>query len=171
MKKSIIFLLTALIIPILSLCSCHRFETLNVRIFTDIKECRSINSDNAEVTIFENPEKDKYLQKLEYQDYFGCEYVSDDFSFELFAYEFSSNDVAMNYYSNATGKQTDPNPTFSDSTGMSLFKRIVLKDNKVFFLMCRKSDKEKVLEFINSHFSEDIVVQGKLVQTEIRVQP
>ena len=134
-------------------------EEIDIHIFSDINECQNITnlkSDNADVEIYDFPKKDKNIKKLKYQEFFGCKYTSDDFSFELFAYEFSSVDMAMSYFINFTGKENDPNPTFCDSSGMFWFERIVVKENKAYAVRCKKEYKDKMIELINSCFKEEI---------------
>ena len=138
-KLLLIFLL------LFSLCSCKTIE-IDVHMFSNIKECQVIESlnDNANVKIIASPDEDKYFKDLQFQNFFGCEYTSDDLTFELFAYEFSNADMAMSYFENSTGKGEDPNSTFCDSTGMLWFKRIVVKENKAYAVRCKKEYKEKM---------------------------
>ena len=159
-KLTVSFLLIFLLL--FSLCSCRTFE-IDVNIFSNIEECKDIEnlkSDNADVEIYDSTMEDKYLKNLKFQGSFGCKYTSDDLTFELFAYEFSSVDMAMSYFKNSTGKGNDPNPTFSDSSGAFLFERIVIKENKAYAVRCKKDEKEKLIDFLNSWFSVDVITQG-----------
>ena len=116
--KNILFLIT--ILSLINLCSCKDFEP-NLHIFSDIQECKKIEnlkSKEAEVEIYDSPKADDNLKKLEYQEFFGCEYKSDDFSFELFAYVFESEDVSMDYFENVTGKDINPKPSSLTIRGM-----------------------------------------------------
>ena len=156
-KKYIIFLI--MIFSLLNLCSCKTHE-VDVHIFSNIDECKSIKnlkSDDAKITIYDSPKKDNSLKKLEYEEWFGCKYNSENFSFELFAYEFASSEIAMEYFENDTGKDSDPNPTFTDSTGTFHYERIAVSENKAYTIYCKSKDKEKVIEFLNNLFSEEIV--------------
>lgn len=142
----------------LCLTSCKSDETV-VHIFSNIEECESIlelKSEDANVKVYDSPVKDKYLKKLEFEYFFGCRYSSQSFSFEIFVYEFPDSATAMKYFKNINGKGKDPNPTFSDSTGMTKFDRTVIKDNKAFRLNSSKKDKKKVIEFINSCFTDRV---------------
>lgn len=142
----------------LSLCACGPLE-IDVHIFSDMDECLSIESmkaDEAEVDIFDPTKKDWNLRGLEVEESFGCKYVSDDLTFTLYAYVFADSDLAMEYFENETGKDRDPNPTFSSSSGMGSYRRIAVSENKAYLVRCSKSDSEDVIEFLNSRFSEEI---------------
>ena len=120
----------------LSLCACGP-RGIDVNMFADMDECLSIESikaDEAKVEIFDPAEKDKNLKKLEVEESFGCKYSSDDFTFKLYAYIFPDSDSAMKYFENETGKDRDPNPTFSDVSGMSQYRRITVSENKAYIV-------------------------------------
>lgn len=143
------------VLLIFGLCSCQ-FTEAEFHIFASIEECESISTENSvdtEVTIFKSIEEDPYLKELEFLAWFGCEYSSEKLSFELFAYEFLSNDIAMDYFENVTGKDNDPNPTFLDSSGNKYFSRIVVSENKAYIVTCEKTQKDALIAFLNSHFS------------------
>ena len=143
-----------------SLCSC-KMEEIDIHIFSDINECQSIiqnNTNSAEIEIYSS-EKDKNLKNLEYDDYFGCKYTCDGYSFEIFAYNFIDSDTAYQYFENITGKRNNPNPTFSDNSNLSDYRRVVINKNMAYTVYCKNQYKEKVLEFINEIFSLDIKKQ------------
>ena len=153
-NKFIVFL--TILLLFLNLCSCKTIE-VDVHMFSSIEECQNIKSlKSNNVEIYDFPTGDKYLKKLKFEEWFGCKYNSDDLTFELFAYVFSSNEHAMNYFQNVTGKVNDPNPTFLSSAGMSSYSRIVVSENKAYVVYCKKNAKENVIKFINSWFSVDI---------------
>ncbi len=142
----------------LSLCACEPLE-IDVHIFADMEECLNIEimeADEAEVDIFDPTKKDWNLRGLEVEESFGCEYISDDLKFTLYAYVFPDSDLAMEYYKNETGKNNDPNPTFSSSAGMNSYIRIVVSENRAYIARCSKSHSEKLIEFLNSRFSEEV---------------
>lgn len=151
-NKLVLFLI---ILLLLNLCSCKTFE-IDVHIFSSIEECQGLKADNAEVKIYEDTNDDKNLKNLEFQEFFGCKYSSDDLSFELFAYVFSNPETAMRYFANKTGRTNNTNPTFLSSGGMSYYSRIVVSENKAYVVYCKNSDGEEVIKFINSCFSVDI---------------
>ena len=156
MKKLLIF--AVIFILVLGLYSCGSFE-VDVHIFSDIEECQgiqSLKSEDAKVIIFDSPEEDKYLNDLQYQKFFACEYTSDDLNFKLFAYEFANAEKAMEYFKSATGKENDPNPTFSNSSGMGWYERIVVNKNNAYSVCCKTVHKDKMSEFLNSCFTIEI---------------
>ena len=160
MRKRItqFIILCFLFLFILNLCACKLSE-IELRMFSNMEECNQINElkvNDAEVEIYDSALKDKDLNDLAFQEYFGCKYTCDDFSFTLFAYEFSDSDVAMAYFENVTGKETNPNPTFSDSSGIGSFRRIVVAENKAYTVYSKNDDKNEVIEFINNWFSLDV---------------
>ena len=127
--------------------------------FTNIKECQKMiesKSDDVQIQTYDCTIVDENISNLEFEQSFGCKYISDEFTFLFFAYEFSNDDLAIEYFENVTGKKGDPNPTFLDSSGMSKFNRIVVKGNRAYTVRCKKKDKERVLEFLNSCFSEKV---------------
>jgi len=148
-----------IILLVFNLCSCRTFET-DVHIFSNIEECQvieSLNDDSSYVKTYSSPDEDENLKNLQFEEFFGCKYTSDDLDFELFAYEFSNADIAMSYFKNLTGKENDPNPTFCDSSGMFWFKRIVVKENNAYTVLCKKEYKDKMIEVINGCFKEEII--------------
>lgn len=161
-NKFIIFLIFLLL---LNLCSCKTSE-IDVHIFSSIEECQGLKDDDSEVKIYEDTNDDKNLKNLEFQEFFGCKYSSDDLSFELFAYVFSNPETAMRYFVNKTGRTNNTNPTFLSSGGMSYYSRIVVSENKAYVVYCKNSDSEEVIKFINSRFSVDITDDiGKTAKT------
>ena len=149
---SLIFLL------LFSFCSCRNFE-IDVHMFSDIEECNKIvSSKENEVQIkYLSIEEDKNSKDLNFDKFFGCEYISKQINFKIFAYVFENDDIAMQYFYNETGIKTELNPTFNSSSGMFWFERIVVKDNKAYLIRCKKEYEEKVIEFINSCFKEEII--------------
>lgn len=151
--------ISIILLLLLSLCSCKTNE-IDVHIFSDMEECQEIKgleSDNIDLEIYDSPVEDKYLKKLEFQEFFGCKYSSDDLTFELFAYVFSNIENAMEYFENGTGVSSDLNPNFISSAGISSYSRIVVSENKAYVVYCKKADKENVINFLNSCFSVDII--------------
>ncbi len=129
--------------------------------FSTMQECQDIVSlmtDSVDVKVYCPEDKnDEYLSDLTFEQFFGCYYISDDLSFEIFAYTFPSEQYAVNYFAYVTGKNNVPNPSFSDNTGLKSFRRIVVCENKAYALYCQKADKEKAVDFINGIFSDKIL--------------
>lgn len=147
-----------MLILLLNLYGCMNAE-LNVNIFSNIEECEKIstlNQSQANIQIYDMPTKDTRLKELEYQEFFGCKYIHEDYSFELFAYEFLNSDIAMAYFKNETGKGADPNPTFSDRSGIFSYRRIVVNNNMAYIVTCKNIHKDKVIDYINTCFSVNV---------------
>lgn len=145
---------------LLSFCSCEISDP-QINMFANIGECQNIEllkSQDAKVEIYDLPERDRALKDLEYEEFFACKYTSKDFKFEIFAYVFSNEEDAMQYFENETGKTDDPNPTYSISSGMNSYSRIIISGNKAYTVNCKKSKSEQVVAFINSCFSKRIIV-------------
>lgn len=143
---------------LICLCACNAPE-VQICMFSNIAECNNIDfvkAPEAEITIYDTPAKDENLKKLEYDAFFGCLYSSNDVSFELFAYEFYSTEAAVTYFENTTGKVGTVPISYSSSTGMISYRRIVTNENMAYTVRCKPEDKEMVLGFINSWFSVDI---------------
>lgn len=156
MSKKI--LIGVLILVLSCLCACG-IEPLDVHIFADINECQRIQTlmtMDAELKVFTSPQEDKHLKDLEYQEFFGCEYSSEELAFELFAYEFANGDTAITYFKNATGKENNPNPTFSNSSAMGVYDSVVVNGNKAYSVRCKATQKEKVTEFLNGIFTAEV---------------
>ena len=154
--KCIILCLIQLLL--LNLCACRNHE-INFRIFANIEECQKINSfksEYADVEIYDSPARDKHLNNLEFLEWFGCKYTSEDCTFEIFAYEFLDSGIAMAYFKNVTGKEHNPNPTFSQSTGLRFYESIVVSGNRAYSIYGNKYDKANIIEFLNNWFSETI---------------
>jgi len=75
---------------------------------------------------------------------------------EIFAYEFENWQNANEYFENVTGRHNENRMTFSDVSGMSEFRRVVLYDNKSYLVCSGVKDREKVIEILNSIFSIDL---------------
>lgn len=154
-------LLICVLVPIFLLSGCENSNksSYDLHIFSKIEECQNIQNSkfhNIDIKIYDSPEEDENLKELKYREFFACKYTLDDLTFELFAYVFEENNIAINYFKNVTGKENNLNPTFSDNSGMFSYRRIVISDNKAYLVSCRKKDKENVLKLINSSFTEQV---------------
>jgi len=147
-----------IILYLLSICSCKNI-TPEIYIFSNIDECKNIEKYKKADAIIENydsPENDSNIKDLNYENFFGCNYSDSDINFEIFAYEFNNYETAKLYFKNETGKSTDNNADFLESTGMTKSKRIVIYDNRAYYIQTEKENFEKVKEFINNCFTEKI---------------
>lgn len=156
MKKICAFILIFSLV--FAFCSCGKALKIDVHMFSDIEECNNIVSskENEAQINYLSAEEDKNSKDLKYEEFFGCKYICEELSFEIFAYSFSNSELAMDYFKNVTGKKNDPNPTFSDNSGGKFFNRVVVSDNKVYNVRCGKKCKESVIDFLNGVFSIEL---------------
>ncbi len=158
-NKTCVFLIFLVAIScVLGLCSCKNIQ-VDVHMFTNMQECQNIlnfKSDTADIKIYDSSTEDDHIKDLKYEEFFGCKYICEELSFEIFAYSFSNSELAMDYFKNVTGKKNDPNPTFSDNSGGKFFNRVVVSDNKVYNVRCGKKCKESVIDFLNGVFSIEL---------------
>ena len=115
--------------------SFRNFENNDFYIFESIEECEKIETLNfteQKITKYENPEKDKKLKSLQYEAFYGAKYESKEVDFEIFAYEFATEEDAESYYKNATGKDPTSKSSFSSSWGVSNAYFEVIYYNKVY---------------------------------------
>ena len=156
MKKICAFILIFSLV--FAFCSCGKALKIDVHMFSDIEECNNIVSskENEAQINYLSAEEDKNSKDLKYEEFFGCEYISEQINFKIFAYVFESDDIAMQYFYNETGIKTELNPTFHSSSGMFWFERIVVKDSKAYLVRCKKEYEEKVIEFLNNQFSIEL---------------
>ena len=142
---------------VISCCSCG-FKGHVYYIFSDISECDKIDEqkqENAEITLLETS-TDKYLKDLCYIDSFACDYSSSELKFTIYAYEFSSNEDAMQYFENTTGKSNQPDTSYSASKGMFNFKLEVVDGNKAYRVTSPLKYDEELLSFLATVFSIEI---------------
>ena len=154
MKK--LLAIVVLIMAVL-LCSCSA-KGYAFYIFSDISECEQIleqKHDDAEITVYDTPD-DKYIKDLEYVNFFACDYSSSELEFEIYAYEFSSKEDAMQYFTNVTGKSNQPERSFSSSKGMFSFKVEAVDGNKVYRAVSPFYDDNDLLSFLKEIFSVEI---------------
>lgn len=138
MKKAhrliLIALVLALILILLVVNSVSLFHA-EYYIFADIHDFPSIMEESPEdITInqYDSPEKDKYLKKLPYNDFFAADVSGKDYKFQIYAYEFESAESAGKYFENATGKKSEWDKNFLESGGLTGSKIIVLDDTRVY---------------------------------------
>ena len=144
-----------LLLILLSLCSCLD-TNIEVYIFDDITECQNIitnKSDDVDIEVYETPNSDKYLKDLEYEDFFACKYVCDDFEFEIFAYEFVDSDTNKQYFENVTDRTSERYSDFLSWGGISNYSSVVINGNNAYIIHSSTSNKNKVTKFIATVFS------------------
>ena len=128
MKKNIKILLVFLIIFFLAgTLSSCGPKDYEIYIFTELSEC------------------------------YACNYSSSELQFDLFAYEFPTQETAKKYFKNATGIESTKTTNFLGSSGSSRYQLTVIKDNLAYTFHTRASDEEKATSVINQLFSEKII--------------
>ena len=65
--------------------------------------------------------------------------------------------MAKKYFKNETGKNDELEINFSNSSGMGSFRSIVIDGNRAYCIYCKDSDSLKVVEFINSIFTKQLI--------------
>ena len=128
--------------------------------FSDLSECSAIEAENAEgveITVYDSPDKDKYIKDLAYTNFYACTYSSAELQFHLFAYEFSDQATAQAYFANATGQDATRTPFYLDWRGLTTYERIVINNNLAYTVRAKASDRDAVIEIINRIFSEEII--------------
>ena len=154
-KNKIILSILCFFALLFQLCGCI-FEFSPIYIFADISECENIEKlkhEDAIITVYDTPEKDKNAKGLEYEKFFAAEYDSSELEFEIFAYEFKDGDTAKKYFRNETGKKDDRDINFSSSKGMFGYILIVINDNMAYSALSSSADADELEDFLANVFS------------------
>ena len=109
--------------------------------------------DDAQIQIYESPDKDKNIGNLSYEKYFGAYYSSSELDFEIFAYEFENKDDAKLYFNQVTGKDEQRDQSFSASGGAITYRQVVLDGKNVYAAYSSSGNSEKLQEFLGTVFS------------------
>lgn len=106
-----------------------------VYIFESIEECHKISEldySGKVVTIYDSPDKDECIEDLRYTAFYGAKFRSYELNFEIFAYEFSSENEAREYYMNVAGMSPSANPCFLSSGGLFSSKILVINSKNAY---------------------------------------
>lgn len=165
MKK--IFLVVIIIIVLFSLCGCveNMVKTMfnivgmndNVCIFSEISQLEQIEESflkYGDVERYQSSDKDKYLKKLSYNNFYAAEYQCEDFEFEIYAYEFESITVAENYYENVVGNTPPINPEYSSSGNFINKSLLVIDGSNVYLAKYPYKYRQEVESFLASNFEK-----------------
>ena len=128
----------------------------DVCIFEDIGECENLENSadpGTSVERYEGSEKDARSEGLSYSDYYGAMYSSPELRFEIFAYQFSSEEDAEKYYMNATGRACEDGTDYFVSSGFPHYSIVVLDGRKAYFAECFALNAPKMHEFLAASFS------------------
>lgn len=132
---------------------------MDAYVFKEIGECEALETSDrkdAKFEKYETPSEDKKLKKLEYETFFGGKYSCDEFSFEIFAYEFKDSDTAKKYYENVTGGISGFDANFSKIARMSSFIMVVLNNEFSYTIYTSPHNAGAVQDFISEIFSLEI---------------
>ena len=125
-------------------------------IFESIEECEKIETLNfteQKITKYENPDKDKKLKSLQYEAFYGAKYESKEVNFEIFAYEFATEEDAEAYYKKAAGEKTADKSAYSASGGMFIADFEVKYYNKVYRVKTTSNDLFEIKDALGTIFS------------------
>ena len=155
-----LFILVVVLTLCISLSACE-FEEPTVYIFADIDECNNIvlqKSDDAEVDVYDSPDKDKYLKDLEYDSFYACKYKSDDLKFKLFAYDFFDKESAQEYFERCADRDCVGDTDFLTTRGMMNYEVRVRYGDCAYILYTRSGYKKQVDEYLSNLFTVDVTL-------------
>ena len=159
MKKRIAFI-TVLISLLLFLSSCASQEILfpELYIFESLDECDGLLDGVADAKIVkhETCEGDKKIKELKYDQCYAATASVEDCSFDLFAYIFNDEADAKSYFTNVTGKTTEPTTNFSISIGSGRYRVVVIDGRNAYAAYCTVDCAEQMLNFFESAFSKKL---------------
>ena len=161
-KKIVCFVLLVMVV-IFQLSGCD-FEIPEVYMFADISECSNIGNleyEGGTLTEYDTPNGDKYLKKLQYNDFFAAKYESDKVDFKIFAYQFDNSETAQKYFINATGKDVDLETNFSASTGLFEYRLIVIDGVYAYTVFAPSSKYDEIEEVLSIVFTQKLDFSNK----------
>ena len=154
---TVILLILAVAAAIMLFAFPNEFPDMYCHIFRDISECDNFEDSeqgNVIVTKYDTPIKDKNIKELSYEAFFAAEYSSPELSFEIFAYEFSSDNDAKRYFCNVTGKNADLDTNFSESGGLISRTLVVIDNTKAYVVHTNTFQMEALKELLEQKFSQ-----------------
>lgn len=131
----------------------------SVYIFSDISECNNLieQETDAKMETYDSPSKDKNVADLEYEKFFGGTYSSSQLTFEIFAYEFSSERTAKQYFYNETGKESERDENYSRSLGgFGKFRMIVISGKNAYVAYTERDTIEVLMKILENTFTKQI---------------
>lgn len=157
---AVVFSLVVAIVFIHSgLTAKDRLASTDLDMFATFEECQQIEANKeAGATVYlASPEYDYALKDLAPVSCYGCDYTSDTMSFQLFAYEFATEEDAAAYFENETGKDDQPAVTYLNSGNPLNFRSIVKDHEKVYRYYCLAKYRDEVTAYVNDCFSVDLI--------------
>lgn len=147
----------------------HHPLTHEYYIFQNLEECELLlPADRSQINIdrYDSPDSDKSLKELHYHDFWGLKFQSDALEYEIFAYEFTDADSALQYYINVTGqhryekklplKSEDENKFLSASKGTSSYRMIGVYQNRAYQIITPKQYADEVNKLLANTFSQKL---------------
>ncbi len=135
-------------------------------IFQNINECNQLlPADQSDLTIdrYTLPEKDKYLNNLSYEHFWGMKFYSAELEYEFFAYEFVDSNSALKYYINVTGQSSykkelplssdNPNRRLCSSKGMFSYILVAVYQNKAYLVIAPDEYDNEINKLLAETFS------------------
>ncbi|MBO5913040.1 MAG: hypothetical protein J6Q76_06190 [Clostridia bacterium] len=118
--------------------------------FSDIEECYSLENYKLDDT-----PKDKYVKGLDYKASFVATVKTDDFEFEIFAYEFETLADAKNYYKEFKELKSEIKSDYgaSFSAGHSAGDGIVFNGQNLYRISCSSKELDDVVEYLLTVFT------------------
>ena len=160
-----IFCVFVCLVICVSLCSCSVIS-VNAHIFSDISECGYFEdnlSENSEIVLYDNPDKDNNLKDLQYNDFYGAQYKSKKLKFKIFAYEFVDEETAKEYFENSAGRTCAGEKDFYISSNIFNHTIRVVDNNRAYVLFTKTIYEDAVNELLSEafsvEFSSDVLVE------------
>lgn len=177
MKQKVIKLFMSLILTmavIVSFSSCaidswisnviyRVVSSHDIYMFSDIYEFENMEQsflEYGDVEIIDNVEDD-LLQSLQYEKSYNGRYVCSNFEFEVFAYVFSSNDMAQEYYANC-GEVPQANTCRLYWNSLGNVRIIVLNNNEIYSIYYNEECEKEITNLLSRHLTlKMIYIQDK----------
>ena len=149
-----------ILIGIGGLAVLHQSLDTSIYIFSDIKECQTIETLDAKVGRFQKYQDtafDKHANDLKCTAFFGGEYSCDVYSFQIFAYVFEDTTTAQEYFERTTGKVSDSLSTnFSLASGVISSHLVVFDGKHAYAVYFPTSATAEVLQLLSVCFETKI---------------
>ncbi|MBO5879276.1 MAG: hypothetical protein J6Q68_01825 [Clostridia bacterium] len=132
------------------------FGDVDYYIFENIEECEKIETLNfteQKITKYENPEKDKNLKSLQYEAFYGAKYESQELTFEIFAYEFATEEDAAAYFKNSSARKATDKSTFAGSRHAFSADFQVIYYNRVYSVRTTNKHMQAAKDALGTIFS------------------
>ena len=140
-------------------CSVKMLGDRDFYIFEDISQCEKIvenKSEDAIVTVMETPSADKNLRSLPYEEFWGCEYESNEMEFTLYAYVFQDYDTASKYYRRAASRERKLDKESSGNGNFYVYSYVMISDTRVCVVKTYFECESATRNYLNSIFTDVI---------------